>query len=685
MAANPQRRIDGKYEILRKIREGGMGAIYKVRHRLLDEVRVIKLMRPQLVDDAEFKARFVREAQTAIKLRHPNIAHLYDFTLGDDDTAFIVMEFIAGKTLEELPKEGGLPPLGLVLEIAQQSLRALAYLHGKGFVHRDISPDNLMLCEDADGNAQIKLIDLGIAKAPEGADSHLTRTGTFLGKLRYAAPEQFGTAGAPAADARGDIYSFGLVLYELLTGVYPISGSDTSSLIAGHLFRPPRPFEETDRAGRVPPALRQVVLRTLAKDPDQRPASARELAQELAAFRLPGDLRPEDWRGLLAQDLDATASLQLAAATSTQDRLDEHFGPTTTPAPALHLEVDRARALAATAVTTVAPAPALTAATPAIPQAQSTQAASSAAAAPPAPGVRPPATMQASPAPADTGAEAIEPLLAGVREMLDGESWREAARLLRRAELFAPAHPEVLRLRAAAAAASHRRVEERRRRGRVERLAAEVTKALDRGDVETGAAILAAALAEMGESEAWQAPRERLAQMQDEVRLAQLGALLMRARQLAAKGDLQQALERLEEVRRTAPDHPGVQSLADELTAEAARLDKERRRGEKQAQAVAAVQACLARQDLAEASRLLDLAVVRFGASPALREQWEKLEKQRREGQQRQVDGLLERARVQAAAGNRDGASVALAEARQLAGRSSELLALVARAESEMP
>jgi hypothetical protein len=302
------------------------------------------------------------------------------------------------------------------------------------------------------------------------------------------------------------------------------------------------------------------------------------------------------------------------------------------------------------------------------------------------PGARGLPLPEGPPAPEqETGAQALEPLLAGVRELLDGESWREAVRLLRRAEFLAPAHPEVLRLRAAAAAASHRRVEERRRRAQSERRAAEIDKALDRGDVEAGAGLLAASVAELGESAAWQAPRARLAKMQDEVRLAQLGALLMRTRQLAAKGDVAQALERLEEVRRIAPDHPGVQALADELAADAARLDRERRRGEKQAQAVAAVQEHLARHDLTEASRLLDLAVVRFGATPPLREQWERLEHQRREALQAQVDGLLERARTHAASGDRAAARAALAEARQLAARTGELLAAVAAAEAELP
>jgi serine/threonine protein kinase len=596
VSANPQRRIEGKYEILQKIREGGMGAIYKVRHRLLDEVRVVKLMRPQLVEDPEFKARFIREARVAIKLRHPNVAHLYDFTLGDDDTAFIVMEFIDGKTLEDLLKTGP-PTLPLALEIAQQSLRALAYLHGKGFVHRDISPDNLMLAEDADGNPQVKLIDLGIAKVLDGQDSQLTRTGTFLGKLRYASPEQFGAAGTTAVDARADLYSFGLVLYELLTGVYPISGSDASSLIAGHLFRPPLSFAETDRQERLPPALREVVLKALAKSPDQRFASARELASELAAFRQAGDLRPEDWKSLLAADLDATANLPAARTSGTQHRLDAHFGPTTTPAPSPLFEVQKAEAQALEA-----------------------------------------GTERAELEPARTELEPVTgkllPLLDGARELLDQGKWKEAGRMVRRAERLAPASSEVVELKARLDETSRRRAEERRRAPQIERRAAEIGRRLERGDLDGSAALLAAAVAELGEAEAWEGLRERIDVLRADVQRAQVGALLMRARQLWAKRDLQEALALVSEARQMDPENPGVQALAGELAAATGQHEKERRRAEKLDQTVAEVAARLDRNELGDASQLLDWAVMRFGPAPALREKWQHLEHLKRQARQ---------------------------------------------------
>jgi serine/threonine protein kinase len=339
VSAIPLQRLEGKYEILEKIREGGMGAIYKVRHRLLDEVRVIKLMRPQFTEDEELKARFLREAQLAIKLRHPNIAQLYDFTVDEESgTAFIVMEFIQGTTLEDLLADHGPPPLGLALEIARQSLRALGYLHTKGFIHRDISPDNLMLTEDAEGSAAVKLIDLGIAKILGAAgEKSLTQAGTFLGKVRYASPEQFGSEGAGQADIRGDLYSFGLVLYELLTGRYPIQGRDPSSIIAGHLFRPPLDFAESDPAGRIPEGLREVVLKALAKSPADRYATGQEMSRALAPFRQPDDVPEADLRRMLSAPVATVREEPVPAAGSTQARLDEQFGLETTPLPR-HLE-----------------------------------------------------------------------------------------------------------------------------------------------------------------------------------------------------------------------------------------------------------------------------------------------------------------------------------------------------------
>lgn len=273
------RSIADKYEVVRKLGEGGMGAVYQVRHRLLDQLRVVKVMRPQLGRDESFEVRFKREAKVAAELRHPHIATLHDFDVTPEGTAYIVMEFVEGVTFEHLLDEEP-PPLDLTLRLAHQTLEALGYLHGKGFVHRDISPDNLMYHRDPMRGAQVVLIDLGIAKRLGGeVDQNVTEAGAFLGKVRYGSPEQFGSQNQPSAAS--DIYSFGLVLYELLTGRHPIEGTTTASVIAAHVFRPPLSFEETDPAGAVPGPVRKIVLKALAKNPGDRFSDAAEMVAAL--------------------------------------------------------------------------------------------------------------------------------------------------------------------------------------------------------------------------------------------------------------------------------------------------------------------------------------------------------------------------------------------------------------------
>ena len=182
-----------------------------------------------------------------------------------------------------------------------------------------------MITEDTEGQPLVKLIDLGIAKILGGGGDGLTQSGTFLGKVRYASPEQFSAEGSGTFDARGDLYSFGIVLYELLTGRYPIAGRDPSSLIAGHLFRPPLDFAESDPAGRVPAGLRQAVFRALEKKPDDRFANALDFSRALEAFRAPGDAGAEELRRLWSVSPETDAAAPRPPGT-TQERLDEQFG-----------------------------------------------------------------------------------------------------------------------------------------------------------------------------------------------------------------------------------------------------------------------------------------------------------------------------------------------------------------------
>jgi hypothetical protein len=196
------------------------------------------------------------------------------------------MEFVHGINLADRLRRQPRLEQDEILELGRQTLDALGYLHQRKIVHRDISPDNIMLARDAEGRTQVKLIDLGIAKPLDGVGFQ-TKTAMFIGKVRYASPEQLGggesteTPGAIVIDGRSDLYSLGVVLYELLTGEFPIRGTSEASIIAGHLFHPPRSFAETDPGGRVSEPLRQVLLHALEKDPGHRFQSAADFSRAL--------------------------------------------------------------------------------------------------------------------------------------------------------------------------------------------------------------------------------------------------------------------------------------------------------------------------------------------------------------------------------------------------------------------
>jgi len=319
----PLKRIEGKYEVVRKLSEGGMGVLYLVRHRQLEELRVIKVLRSTLDSEHDLRERFLREAKVAIRLRHPNIAQLYDFSVDDDGSAFMVMEFIDGVNVEDFCKDGTLLELPLVLEIARQALRALRFLHSKHFVHRDIAPDNLMITRDAEGHLLVKLIDLGIVKVLRD-ESQKSLAGVYLGKPRYSSPEQLM---GKELDGRSDLYSFGITLYEMLTGRFPIPGNDFASLVTGHLYRPYVPFDESDPDERVPADLRKVVDKALHKDPNRRWSSAAELADALIAVDQPKWSDPNGVRlaQILARATGAGGDAAESYKGSTQTEIDRHF------------------------------------------------------------------------------------------------------------------------------------------------------------------------------------------------------------------------------------------------------------------------------------------------------------------------------------------------------------------------
>src|SRR5687768_10675302 len=276
--------IDGKYQILARLGVGGMGEVYKVLHVHLNTIRVIKLMRANIATDPGAHERFLREARLATKIHHSNVATLFDFSTLDDGSFYMVWEYIEGINLHELINQRGpLSPQYAAL-IASQALMGLDAVHRAGIVHRDVSPENIMIARDDEGIERVKIIDLGIAKSAAAEDNN-TKTGMFVGKWKYCSPEHLGMLPPnERIDGRADIYSFGIVLYEMLTGVPPFQADTPHAYLLMHSQTAPRAIRETNPLAAPSPELEALVFRSLEKDRTKRFATAREFGQALDAI-----------------------------------------------------------------------------------------------------------------------------------------------------------------------------------------------------------------------------------------------------------------------------------------------------------------------------------------------------------------------------------------------------------------
>lgn len=279
--------VSGRYRIDRLIARGGMGAIYRAEQVPLGRAVALKVLVQRNDDSGELQRRFLREAETCARLRHPNTVTIYDYgTLpladGAGEGLYIAMELIAGRTLSQAIREDGAFSPQRVANIAVQIARSLREAHAAGIVHRDLKPGNVMLTPGSDGEREaVKVLDFGVAKVMgEGADG-LTVAGSFVGSPRYASPEQIQEM---EVDGRSDLYALGVVMYEMLVGVPPFQASDTIRMLMMHVRDLPAPLE--GRVQGVPPDLAALVHSLLEKEPGRRPTDADAVIQ---ALRAPGE------------------------------------------------------------------------------------------------------------------------------------------------------------------------------------------------------------------------------------------------------------------------------------------------------------------------------------------------------------------------------------------------------------
>jgi serine/threonine protein kinase len=308
----PGSTLDGKYEIVQRLGSGGMGEVYLVRHVHLQELRVVKILRQDLAADPSAQKRFMREARLATQIKHPNVAILYDFSTLADGSFYMVWEHIQGQDVGDRIRRHGPFPVAVAVRLAIQALHGLEAVHATGVIHRDLSPDNLMITEDKAGNLRIKIIDLGLARTLEiDANFEITQVGMFMGKLQYCSPEQASPSGG-SLDHRSDLYSFGIVLYEMISGLPPFESENQHGFIFKRLSEDPLPLRGRNPRVDVPVELDRVVRRALERDREQRFASASAFIAALE--RVEQSLTAVETREIVMSSLDFSAASAAAPA-----------------------------------------------------------------------------------------------------------------------------------------------------------------------------------------------------------------------------------------------------------------------------------------------------------------------------------------------------------------------------------
>ncbi len=264
------RDLDARYLVGRRIGRGGMGSVYEATQSLMERQVALKVVHPEIASELEIVQRFLREARALGRLRHPNTVTVYEVDRASDGTLFMAMELLQGPTLSELMSHGPMDPWR-VTGLALQACRSLSEAHRAGMVHRDLKPDNLMVCRQPDGGDHLVVLDFGLVKLFDHPNlMHLTKTGTAVGTPGYMSPEAMAKDVGPAAD----LYSLGCLMFQALTGRPPFRAKAPVGLVMKHINDPVPAMADVAPGVFVPPLLEDVVRRLLEKQPEARYPSA---------------------------------------------------------------------------------------------------------------------------------------------------------------------------------------------------------------------------------------------------------------------------------------------------------------------------------------------------------------------------------------------------------------------------
>jgi serine/threonine-protein kinase len=275
--------VDGRYQIEEKLGEGGMGMVYLARHAVIGNKCALKVLKGELASDGEVSERFIQEARAAAAIGNEHIIQITDFGQLPDGSAYFVMEFLDGSALHDVIEDEGQVDSDRVLDIIIQCCEALASAHNANIVHRDLKPDNIFLVAKGASFDFVKILDFGIAKvATSETGKQLTKTGMIFGTPQYMSPEQ---AAGTGVDARTDIYSLGIIMYEMLCGHVPFEADTFMGVLTKHLYEEPIPPRRLVPPVEIPQNVEAVLLKAIAKKPEKRYQSMGEFAEDLRSIR----------------------------------------------------------------------------------------------------------------------------------------------------------------------------------------------------------------------------------------------------------------------------------------------------------------------------------------------------------------------------------------------------------------